>query len=522
MAAAVGGAAAWLAARPGVERVAAIGLGLGGLAAGAAVADGAPIDELVLWGAPDTGQAWLREQRAFAALQTSHNEPAAGAGGGAAGDAPATAATNGSAGAAPDLLEIGGFTLSAGTVADVRGLALTELLPGRLDRALLLDRDGMAVSRKLVDGLAGGGTEVTQAAGAGWSKTVLHPEQYFEPVAVFRTVATWLAAGKGRPSTPTRAARAVPAPPERDVLEMRQSNVSIRERPIRIEQPFGELFGIQAEPADRARGDLVAVFLNAGAIRRVGPNRLWVETARRWAARGVPSVRMDLEGLGDADGDPRRYADVGKFYTPAFGAQVASIVDDVVRRGLGTRVVLVGLCAGAYWAFHTAAEDDRIVELIILNPRAIIWDDGLLARREAKKVTQVLDGGTWKRLASGDIELSRLVEVSRALAGSAAGAAKRTPARIATRFRSGPAADPIERLMDALRDRGIRLVLAFSGDEPVHDELAADGILEGLDRWPNVELVSLPAADHTLRPLEAQDAAAGLLDAELDRLLATR
>jgi pimeloyl-ACP methyl ester carboxylesterase len=265
----------------------------------------------------------------------------------------------------------------------------------------------------------------------------------------------------------------------------------------------------------------VAVFLNAGAIRRVGPNRLWVETARRWAARGVPSVRMDLEGLGDADGDPRRYADVGKFYTPEFGAQVASIVDDVVRRGLGTRVVLVGLCAGAYWAFHTAAEDDRIVESIILNPRAIIWDDGLLARREAKKVTQVLDGGAWKRLASGDIELSRLVDVSRALAGSAAGAAKRAPARIATRFRSGPEADPVERLMDALRDRGIRLVLAFSGDEPVHDELAADGVLEGLERWPNVELVALPAADHTLRPLEAQDAAAGLLEAELDRLLAS-
>ena len=73
--------------------------------------------------------------------------------------------------------------------------------------------------------------------------------------------------------------------------------------------------------------------------------------------------------------------------------------------------------------------------------------------------------------------------------------------------------------MDALRDRGTRLVLAFSGDEPVYDELAADGILGGLDRWPNVELVPLPAADHTLRPLEAQAAASDLLEAELDRLL---
>ena len=123
---------------------------------------------------------------------------------------------------------------------------------------------------------------------------------------------------------------------------------------------------------------------------------------------------MDLEGLGDADGDPRRYRDVGQFYTPAFGAQVASIVDDLAGAGSGTRFVLVGLCAGAYWGFHTAADDARIVESIILNPRAMIWDDGLLARREAKKVAQVLDGGPGERLASGDIEPSRLVDVSRA------------------------------------------------------------------------------------------------------------
>ena len=201
---AVGGAAAWLAARPGVERVAAIGLGLGGLAAAAAIADGAPIATLVLWGAPDTGQAWLREQRAFAALQTSHNEPAAGAGGRRCRRAPDCRDRLGSKSS-------GLHPRSAETIADVRGLALTDLLPGRLDRALLLDRDGMAPSRKLVDALAGGGTEVTQAAGAGWSNMVFHPEQYFEPVAVFRTVGNVARRGAGGRPTPPRA-RPGPSP----------------------------------------------------------------------------------------------------------------------------------------------------------------------------------------------------------------------------------------------------------------------------------------------------------------------
>jgi hypothetical protein len=228
---------------------------------------------------------------------------------------------------------------------------------------------------------------------------------------------------------------------------------------------------------------------------------------------------MDLEGLGDADGDPRRYTDVGQFYTPAFGAQVASIVDDVVRRGLGRRVVLVGLCAGAYWGFHTAAADERVVETILLNPRAMIWDDGLLERREAKKVTQALDRGSWRRLVQGEIAPSRVVDVSKALAGSAAQAARRVPSRILAWNRSPGAIAETEERLDRLRDRGTRMVLAFSGDEPVYDELVADGIIGELDRWPNVELVELPAADHTLRPLEAQAAASALLDVELDRLL---
>ena len=29
----------------------------------------------------------------------------------------------------------------------------------------------------------------------------------------------------------------------------------------------------------------------------------WVELSRHWAARGVPTVRIDFEGIGDSDGD---------------------------------------------------------------------------------------------------------------------------------------------------------------------------------------------------------------------------
>ena len=198
---------------------------------------------------------------------------------------------------------------------------------------------------------------------------------------------------------------------------------------------------------------------------------------------------------------------------------MASILDDLAGRGLGPRFVLIGLCAGAYWAFHRTASDDRVVEAIILNPRAMIWDSGLLARREAQKVVQLMERGSWRRIVKGEIGVSRMVAVSRAAAGSAAGAAIRTPGRVVDRLRSTNREDPVESRLDAIRDHGARLVLAFSGGEPVYDELEADGVFGQLERWPNVELAQLPASDHTLRPLEAQQAATDLLDRELDRLL---
>ncbi len=497
---AVSAAAGWLAGQPGASRVAAIGLGLGGLVAARAIADGAPVDDLVLWGAPVQGRAFLREQRAFAGLQSS---------------ALGLTQEQIAAGLPEGWLEVGGFVLSADTMAAIQAIDLTALPTGRLQRALLLDRDGIRHDRGLEEHLREQGVVVSTAPGNGWTEMVFHPERYAPAVATFDRVAAWLdeavpASVAMDAADPTAAS---------DGLELIQDGVRIRETAIRIEQPFGQIFGVLAEPVDAARSDLCAIFLNAGAVRRIGPNRLWVEASRRWSARGVPMIRMDLEGIGDADGDPDRYRDVGNFYTAEFGAQVGAIIDDLERRGFGPRFVLVGLCAGGYWAFHTGASDGRIVAALIINPRAMIWDADLLSRREARKVQRLLEPALWTRIARGEVGASRMVSVSRAVAGRAAGAVVGAPARLRHRGSGEPAADAVVRLFDALSSLGTRVVLAFSSDEPVHDELAADGILARLDQWPNVVLEQLPGHDHTLRPMIAQQALHRLLDAEFERLV---
>lgn len=498
---AVSSAAAWLRSQPGVTRVAAIGLGIGGLVASRSIAQGAAIDDLVLWSAPVRGRSFLRELRAFAAMQSSRysltGEPE------------------------PELLpegwlEVGGFVLSAETVADLGPLEVTDIPPGRVQRALLLERDGMGHDAALEAALVDRGVTVDAAKGDGWTAMVFHPERYAPPLDVFDRVGAWLA------DAPAGGAPALaqPTPTALDTVTLQLEGRSVQESAVRIDQPFGRLFGILGRPADAPATDLCAVFLNAGAVRRIGPNRLWVEGARRWNARGIPTIRMDLEGIGDADGDPRRYLDVGNYYTPEYGAEVGATLDELGRRGFGPRFVVIGLCAGGYWAFQTAADDRRIVEAIILNPRAMMWDPDLLTRREARKVERLLEPGLWNSIIHGEIPASRMLSVSRAVARRSAATAFGAVRRLgAGRRDTSTPGGTVETRLDALREHGTRTILAFSGDEPVYGELEDEGLFTQLGRWPNLSVERLPGVDHTVRPIAAQRAVHELLGREVERLL---
>ncbi|MGH2885251.1 MAG: alpha/beta fold hydrolase, partial [Solirubrobacteraceae bacterium] len=126
--------AGWLAAATDAERVCAIGIGLGGILACRALAAGAPIDDLILWGVPARGRTWLRELRAYARIIGSRHPE----------DHQAGIDSD-------DDHEYTGFLLSADTARGLEELRLTELeLPRRPDRrVLLLGRDGSAPDRAL-------------------------------------------------------------------------------------------------------------------------------------------------------------------------------------------------------------------------------------------------------------------------------------------------------------------------------------------------------------------------------------
>jgi len=98
-----------------------------------------------------------------------------------------------------------------------------------------------------------------------------------------------------------------------------------------------------------------------GPQYRVGSHRQFVLLARTLAAEGVPCMRFDYRGMGDASGEPRAFDAVEhdiRVAIDAFFSEVPTL----------SGVMLWGLCDGASAAALYAGNDPRIDGLLLLNP----------------------------------------------------------------------------------------------------------------------------------------------------------
>lgn len=491
-------AALWLRAASGAPRIVAVGVGMGGLVCYRAVFEQAPIDDLVLWAVPARGRALVRELRVLSRLPVS------------------SVLAPGDPGPSPlpeGALLAAGYLLSASTAAALEALDLTELpLPNaKHRRVLLLGRSGPTVDELLRGSLERAGVEVTVASGRGHGAIN----------EVFERVDCWLAEGQAHRDQ-LGAAVELPAlrgtlsaragePSSQERLTLNCAGVELRETPVWVDRPSGPLLGVLSEPL-HAQAQLCAVLLPGRD--HIGPNRMFVEIARRWAARGVPTLRIDLSP-----------------HVPEYVDDTCAVLEMLRARGLPTRFVLLGVCAGAYCAMHAALRDEQIAAIIMINPRGLIWSEEtqvrtrqLQAARSTRRLRKRLaHRATLRKVFGGEIAPRQFVEVSRSLAAATVRTSLDRSRGIAGSWRASESRpDPLEPLLDALRDRGQRGLLAFTGREPQREELAATGLFDRLDRWPNLELLTIGTASvetHGLSPLWLQRQVHELVDAVLDREL---
>jgi hypothetical protein len=231
---------------------------------------------------------------------------------------------------------------------------------------------------------------------------------------------------------------------------------------------------------------------------------MWVEIARSWAARGVPTLRIDPAGIGDSDGDERPYASNAAFYTPEVMAQAMAVLDSLEARGLPGRFILGGLCSGAYLAFRGALEDGRVIGAFTANLGTFSWTEEHAADRALHSARRVLRGDS--------AESWTLREIREGTPGVLRTSLRRRRARSRRASESFAA-------LDRLRHRRTELLLQFCADEPQYEDMRRDGVLAEVGRWPNLRLEQIPSDDHTFRALPLQALVRRAFDDALDRAL---
>ena len=487
----------WLRGLPGISRVAVIGIRLGGLLAVRALASGAQVDDLVLWGVPARGRAYVRELRVHSEVVASGSYEEQ--------DSPIDS---------DGTLALTGFVLKPDTVAAFEALDLAALplpdLSGR--RALLIERDGLGVDRKLTAALSGAGAETQTLPANDYRLMMTGPLEPGTPRESIAKTIDWLTAAAG--SAEARdGSRSPSAEAGEEATTMIVNGVRLSERLLGYEGRAGRMVGVLTRPADHEPLSPVCLVL-LGAGRRIGPNRMWVETARRWAALGVQSVRFDIEGLGDSDGDGDLMNVETDLYAPRMAENVRELIEHLAEMGVADRFVMVGLCSSAYWSFHAAVDEPRIVGTTLVNQWAFDYNERLVAERARARTGEVIRKGMLKRMVKGVwqgwIGKAELRRAIRAFEPSV----RRAGSEEAAQHQA------VETWLSALTANGTDVAMIFSIDEPLHEQILRFGYQDRQVDWPNLSIEQAPTKDHNIRALGAQALIADRIDAAIRRQLA--
>ena len=368
-------ALATLRTETGVAEVALVGLRIGATLALIEASRSGEIARLVLLAPHLRGRGYLRELAAFEAVAARSLFKAAPQ-------------------APPPLpegsFETGGFLFSASERLALEAIDLRTLTPEAHvpARVLIAAIEAEPPLEALGAQLAERGASVATRILPGLARTWDSSQRSLMPPECSGLIVDWLLEGVA-PQPP----RPVPVRQLPAVLRLEQG--AIQEQTTLLDTPSGRLFAVTCGPSEPvASGEDWVVFLNTGRIRRGGTSRLSTIWARRWARAGVSSLRLDVRGVGDADGvgvgDESLVEDPLASYTPAVLDDVRGALAWLVERHGAKRFMVVGLCSGATIAYQLALAEPRVVGAGLINTPAWYWDDRL---RELNAWRQARVGG---------------------------------------------------------------------------------------------------------------------------------
>jgi pimeloyl-ACP methyl ester carboxylesterase len=482
----------WLRRETGVSEVVLVGFRAGALLAVDVAAELGDIARLVLIGAPPSGKAYLREQSALSILIAN-----------AASDL-SREATHGDI-----ALEVGGFPVTTQTAEAIRKLDSANLTCRPAAQVLLLNRPNAPGEERLRTQLRELGSEVTQEVLPGYAEMQWNSSLATLPDSAFDGLTAWLTR-----DVPSGAARS-PA-----IFEEALVTDEWREVPVR----FGEqksLFGMLCSPNERKKSHLI-LFLNHGSNHHIGWARNFVRLARRFAARGVSSLRVDVAGLGDSPA--RAGASENQLYFSGSQPDVRAALDWADQAGY-KRVTVLGHCAGAHLGFNTAITEKRVRDLIMVNLPRFFWNPGdslAVAMRSGFRSTdwymsQMTNTGVWLRVVRGDVNASGIAQT---LVKRLRQRISRTLNDLGERFSSrDDEHGRVQRWFRQLSERGTRVLLLYGAEDGGLDEIAlhAGPRASKLRHLKNLRLRVLDNTDHNITSTSAFERYAEILEEHLTR-----
>ncbi|MDY0884248.1 alpha/beta fold hydrolase [Dongia soli] len=469
-----------------VERVALVGLRLGGLLATRAVEALDDVVAMALLAPVHSGRAYVREVKTLARMSFLAS---------AAGSERTSEDPN---------INLAGFIMTPKLAGEISALDITQKISKPPKRVLVMKGPENPADDFLVEKFQQCGSHAEAAAFPAYAEMMVDAVFAKKPEQAFLFLKNWL-------SKDLLGTSVVPA----SFPEVALAEEDWVERPIFFGQD-SRLFAIHCAPSKQPARPLAVIFVTTGSNHQIGAGRRSVIFTRRLAALGYITVRVDIAGLGDSPPRPGRGENV--LFDGDSVRDISAAIDWLESQGIN-QVVITGISAGAYLSFHGAVQDARVVGAVPVNPPNFvrhIGDSLQITLREEHHATRyyfkkMTDWGTWKRFFKGDLNVRGVTgtimhrgwQKLNAELGLILGPLSKTENDTAK----------VRRWFKLLQSRKTQLLLIYSHNDGGLDGLSVHLGRDGrkLKRFRNVNLVIMTGTDHVLTASSAKEEFFGML-----------
>ena len=257
---------------------------------------------------------------------------------------------------------------------------------------------------------------------------------------------------------------------------------------------------ITEQPEAESRSNRPAmILLSAGLVHRVGPNRLHVKMARRFAAMGFVVLRFDFSGIGDSE-----VCDDQPFEKSAVSETQQGMDFLSATRGI-ERFVLIGICSGADISFQAACRDPRVVGAVPINAQdyqlgmSEDWSASITDRKDARYYWKrsLYNPKSWLNAITGKADYRTIIRV----------VGFRLRNLFARQREVSPETTQVTADFRGLIERGVFLLLVYTeGDLGLgYFQMTFGDEVHGLNASGKVRVEIIPETDHIFTLLRSQE-----------------